>query len=158
MEERDIGMVGWLGFQLYRVALVTGLRQRGFSDLRDWDGNLLRYLQDRSATVMEVARLFGVTKQAASQQITSFVDRGYGVRVAVDSDARVRAVALSDRGRAARRASIEIAGEVESQLVARLGARAVASWRKVAEALAELYLPDAPELVRIAAGLSSVTT
>jgi hypothetical protein len=50
------------------VALVRGLRQRGFSDLRDWDGNLLRYPQDRSATVMEVARLFGVTKQAASSK------------------------------------------------------------------------------------------
>jgi DNA-binding MarR family transcriptional regulator len=157
MEERDIGMVGWLGFQLYRVALGKGLAQRGFSDLRDWDGNLLRYLQGRSATVMEVARLFGVTKQAASQQIASFVERGYGVRVAADGDARVRAVALSERGRAARRAAIEIAGEVEAQLVARLGSRAVASWRKVNQTLAELYLTDAAELVRVAAELSSAT-
>jgi hypothetical protein len=38
------------------------------------------------------------------------------------------------------------------------GPDAVASWRKVAEALAELYLPDAPELGRVAAGLSSVVT
>ena len=67
-------------------------------------------------------------------------------------------MALTDRGRAARRASIEIAGEVEAQLIARLGPRAVASWRKVAEALAELYLPDAPELRRVAVRLSSVTS
>ena len=36
--ERDIGMVGWLGFQLYRVALADGLRERGFTDLREVDG------------------------------------------------------------------------------------------------------------------------
>ena len=148
-------MVGWLGFQLYRVALVDGLRARGFTDLRDTDGNLLRYLHRRSATVTEIARLFGVTKQAASQQVVSFVERGYGVRVTADDDARVRAVALSERGRAARRASIEIAHEVEAELVERLGPRAVASWRKVTDALADLYLADAPEVVRAAVSLSS---
>jgi len=153
--ERDIGMVGWLGFQLYRVALVDGLRERGFTDLRDTDGNLLRYLHGRSATVTEVARLFGVTKQAASQQVVSFVERGYGVRVTAEGDARVRAVALSERGRAARRASIEIAEQVESQLVERVGAGAVSSWRKVTDTLAELYLADAPEVVRAAIELSS---
>src|SRR5262245_4699140 len=101
--ERDIGMAGWLAFHLYRVALGERLRARGFTDLRDTDWSLLRYLHHRGgATVTEIARMFGFSKQAASQHVASFVERGYGARTRSATDARVRSVELSPRGRAAR--------------------------------------------------------
>jgi DNA-binding MarR family transcriptional regulator len=155
--DRDLGMAGWLAFQLYRVALGRGLAHRGFDDLRDSDGTLLRYLHHSGgATVTEVSRLFGVTKQAASQQLASFVDRGYGERTRLDTDARVRVVVLSQRGRAARRAVLDISDEVEAQLVARLGRDAMLEWRRVADALVDRYLDEAPEQVRVAAAMSSM--
>src|SRR4051812_37626905 len=118
--DRDIGMVGWLGFQLYRVALADGLRRRGFTDLREADWTLLRYLHHRDgATVTEIARLFGYTKQAASQHVASFVDRGYGTRTRSATDARARVVDLTPRGRAARRAAISVADEIEAELIER---------------------------------------
>ena len=149
-------MAGWLGFQLYRVALVRGLRERGFVDLREADWNLLRYLHHSGgATVTDIARLFGVTKQAASQLVASFVDRGYGVRTRRADDARVRVVAITDKGRDARSAAIDIADEVEAGLVERLGSDALRGWRGVTDALVEMYLDDAPEIVRVAAEMSS---
>jgi DNA-binding MarR family transcriptional regulator len=155
-EERDIGMAGWLAFQLYRVALAEGLRTRGFTDLRDADWNLLRYLQHRGgATVTEIARLFGVTKQAASQHVASFVDRGYGTRSRSADDARVRAVELTDRGRAAHSAAIDIAGEIEAELVGQLGPETMQHWRAVTDALVRAYADDAPEMVRVAVEMSS---
>ena len=120
----------------------------------DW--NLLRYLHHTGgASVTEIARLFDVTKQAASQHVASFVGRGYGTRTRPGDDGRVRVVELTDRGRAARRAAIEIADRIEAELVARLGRDALEAWRSVTDALIEIYLHEAPEMVRMAAEMSS---
>jgi len=153
---RDLGMAGWLGFQLYRVALACGLRERGFTDLRDADWALVRYLHHTGgASVTEIARHYDVTKQAASQHVASFVGRGYGTRTRPGDDGRVRVVELTDKGRAARRAAIEIADGIVAVLVRSLGRGALDSWRRVTDALIEVYLPEAPEMVRIAAEMSS---
>jgi DNA-binding MarR family transcriptional regulator len=126
----------------------------GFTDLRDADWNLLRYLHHRGgAPVTEIARLFGVTKQAASQHVASFVERGYGTRTRPDGDGRVRVVMLTDKGRAARRAAIEVADQIEAELVQRLGRDVLLAWRSVT--LIELHLGQAPEMVRVAAEMPS---
>jgi DNA-binding MarR family transcriptional regulator len=154
--DRDLGLAGWIAFELYRVALADGLARRGFTDLRDSDWNLLRFLDHRgSATVTEIARLFGVTKQAASQHVASFVDRGYGTKATSEHDARARAVALTARGRTARDAAVEVADEIEAELDAELGPDALRQWRKVTDALVTLHLDDAPEMVRVAAEMTS---
>ena len=153
---RDLGMAGWLGFQLYRVALARGLRERGFTDLRDADWALVRYLHHSGgASVTEIARHYDVTKQAASQHVASFVRRGYGTRTRPGDDGRVRMVELTDKGRAARRAAIEIADGIEAELARRLGRDTLDSWRRVTDALIEIYLHEAPEMVRMAAEMSS---
>jgi CubicO group peptidase (beta-lactamase class C family)/DNA-binding MarR family transcriptional regulator len=134
-------MAGWLGFQLYRVALARGLRERRFTDLRDADWTLVRYLHHSGgASVTEIAHYYDVTKQAASQHVSSFVSRGYGKRTRPGDDGRVRLVELTDKGRAA----IEIADGIEAELVRRLGRDALDSWRRVTDALIELHLQDAP--------------
>jgi 6-phosphogluconolactonase (cycloisomerase 2 family) len=70
--EHECPAGGWLGFQLYRVALARGLRERGFTDLRDADWALVRYLHHSGcASVTEIARHYDVTKQAASQLIVA---------------------------------------------------------------------------------------
>jgi DNA-binding MarR family transcriptional regulator len=153
---RDLGMAGWLGFQAYRVALARGLRERGFTDLRDADWNLLRYLHHRGgAPVTEIARMFEVTKQAASQHVASFVRRGYGTQTRLGDDGRVRLVELTGRGHAARRAAIEIADDIEDELAKRLGRDALDAWRQVTDCLIELHLAEAPAMVRVAAEMSS---
>jgi DNA-binding MarR family transcriptional regulator len=149
-------MAGWLGFQLYRVALAQGLAERGFTDLRDTDWALLRYLHHRGgAPVTEIARLFEVTKQAASQHAASLVRRGYGTQARPGDDGRVRLIELTDKGRAARRAAIEIADGIEAELAQRLGRDTLDAWRRVTDALIELHLAEAPAMVRTAAEMSS---
>jgi DNA-binding MarR family transcriptional regulator len=149
-------MAGWLGFQVYRVALARGLGERGFSDLRDADWNLLRYLHHRGgAPVTEIARLFEVTKQAASQHVASFVRRGYATQTRPGEDGRVRLIELTDRGNAAWRAAIEIADDIEAELTKRLGPGALDAWRRVTDALIDLHLAEAPGMVQVAAAMSS---
>jgi hypothetical protein len=60
------------------------------------------------------------------------------------------------KGRAARRAAIENADGIEAELVRRLGRDALDSWRHVTDALIKLHLHEAPEMVRVAAEMSSV--
>ena len=149
-------MAGWLGFQLYRVALARELRERGFTDLRDADWALVRYLHHSGgASVTEIARHYEITKQAASQHVASFVRRGNGTRTRPGDDGRIRMVELTDKGRAARRAAIEIADGIEAELARRLGRDTLDSWRRVTNALIEIYLHEAPEMVRMAAEMSS---
>jgi DNA-binding MarR family transcriptional regulator len=138
------------------VALARGLRERGFTDLRDADWNLLRYLHHRGcAPVTEIARLFEVTKQAASQHVASLVRRGYATRTRPGDDGRVRLVELTGKGRAARRAAIEIADDVEAELAERLGRDTLDAWRRVTEALIDIHLGEAPGMVQVAAQMSS---
>jgi DNA-binding MarR family transcriptional regulator len=104
---------------------------RGFNDLREIDATLLRYLHHAGgATITELARLLHVTKQAMSQHVASFVVRGYGTRERSPQDGRERVVQLTDRGRAARRAAIEFADLVETELIETVGASAVRGFRR----------------------------
>ena len=156
-EERpDLGLEGWIAFELYRTALRDGLGSRGFTDLREADGPILRYLHHvGTATVGELAEAFGVTKQAASQAVASLVDRGYALRAVDDEDRRSRTVSLSERGEAAHAAALAVAQREEERLVRTAGADAMAGWRAVNRAMREAWLDRAPARVRIAAEMSS---
>ena len=67
----------------------------------------------------------------------------------------MRVVVLTTKGRKARRAAITAANDIEADLVARLGPDALSAWRSVNDALAEMYLQQAPEMARVAAQMSS---
>jgi hypothetical protein len=62
---------------------------------------------------------------------------------------------LTDKGRAARRAAIDVADQIEAELVQRLGPDVLLAWRSVTDTLIELHLDQAPEMVRAAAEMSS---
>jgi len=153
---QDLGLEGWIAAELYRVALGAGLRGRGFDDLRPADWPVIRFLHHRgSTTVGELADAFGVSKQAASQAIAGLVDRGYVTRHEPDGDRRRREVALTERGDAARSAAVEVADAVERQLLGDVGPEALDGWRAVNAAMAERWLPHAPDRVRIAVEMTA---
>lgn len=157
-DERDLGLEFWLAFGAYRASLVRGLAERGFGDLRETDATLLRYLDHSGgATVTELARLLGVTKQAASQHVRSFVAQGYGVSEPSPDDRRERVVRLTARGRAARAAAIDFADSVEAELVAAVGPAAVRGLRRTLAHVVDSRLADAPEAVRIGVTMASRT-
>ena len=153
---RDLGLAFWLAYQTYQLELGRGLAQAGYPDLRAADAALLRYLHDRDgATVTELARLLDVSKQAASQQVASFVQRGYGVREPSPDDGREKLIRLTERGRGARAAAIDFADEIEGEMQTALGAEAVAGMRAVIDHLVETRLDRANDLIRASVVLSS---
>jgi DNA-binding MarR family transcriptional regulator len=70
-------------------------------------------------TIGALAERLQVTQQAASKSVADLERRGYVSRVRDPADARVRVVALTDRGRAA----VQRAREHRAALVAELGER-----------------------------------
>ena len=76
------------------------VREAGFDDVRPAHGFAFVRLAGGGATVVELARHLGVTKQAASQLVEELSRKGYVERTPHPADARARLVVLTERGQA----------------------------------------------------------
>ena len=122
--------------------LHARLAERGWSGMRPAYGYVLVTARARPTTVTDVARVLGVTKQAASQVVDAMASLGVVRRDPHASDARARVVVLTERGHELLAAVEEVYREQEREWSAVLGESAVARMR------ADLtrVLADAPEL------------
>jgi DNA-binding MarR family transcriptional regulator len=77
------------------------LQAAGFEGLRFAHGFLIQHLVDEGRPIGELAHLMGVTQQAVSKTVQELEGLGYVERRAADTDARVRVVTLTKRGRSA---------------------------------------------------------
>jgi DNA-binding MarR family transcriptional regulator len=104
-------------------AMADEIQQRlavdGLADLRFADGFVFQHLVDGPVTIGALAERLDVTQQAASKSVADLERRGYVARTPDPDDARVRRVALTERGWAA----IEGARRHRAALVAELGER-----------------------------------
>ncbi|RKS75634.1 DNA-binding MarR family transcriptional regulator [Motilibacter peucedani] len=81
-------------------AVQAGVRDAGFDDVRPAHGFAFLRLSGGGATVVELARHLGVTKQAASQLVEELSRKGYVERTPHPDDGRAVLVVLTERGRA----------------------------------------------------------
>jgi DNA-binding MarR family transcriptional regulator len=122
----------------------------GLADLRFADGFVFQHLVEGPVTIGALAERLEVTQQAASKSVADLERRGYVARVRDPADARIRLVALTERGQAAiggaRRHRVALVGELGERLgprrvetasrllddvVAQLGADAAVRGRRV---------------------------
>lgn len=104
----------------------------GFHDLRTSHGYVVQHVVDGARPVGEIAERMGVTQQAASKAVGELVALGYLLRETDPADARLRRVALSDRGRDAVETTRRVRAELESELGTALGADRVQELRAAA--------------------------
>ena len=99
------------------------LGERGWPDIRPLHGFALLAVRDGDppATVVSLAGLLGVTKQAASKLVTSLEQHGYVRRVAHADDGRAKALALTDRGARLLATVEEVYAEIEAEWTGILG-------------------------------------
>jgi DNA-binding MarR family transcriptional regulator len=105
------------------------LDRRGWPDMRPTFGFALLAVSEGDATVVSLAGLLGVTKQAASKLVASMEEIGYVQRSAHAADGRAKAVTLTPRGAELLAAVEEVYAEIEAEWAAVLGAGRVASLR-----------------------------
>ena len=89
------------------------------------------------------ASAIGGTKQAITQTVGVLVERGYVERTPDPADGRAKVVTLTERGREAAKASLEIADEVDRAWETVLGAEEMEAFRSRLTALVGAARPGA---------------
>jgi DNA-binding MarR family transcriptional regulator len=114
--------------RLFAMALrdfVTGLHERlaarGYPEARSSHGFVLLSARGGGITMVDVAELLGVTKQAASKTVEGLCAAGYLRRVPHPSDGRARLLVVSERGAAFLAAVEDIYAELEAEWAGLLG-------------------------------------
>jgi DNA-binding MarR family transcriptional regulator len=112
----------------YRL-MIDGLHNRlpaaGFTDVRPAYGFVLLATRGSGTTTVELAKLLGVTKQAASKLLGSMEAGGYVRRSTNATDGRIRNIELAERGEQLLVAVESIYAELEQQWAGVIGAPAV---------------------------------
>ena len=106
------------------------LAEAGYPDLRPAHAFAFQFLLRRDgATGVELAEFLGVTRQAASQMVDELERSGYVARKLDPTDARLRRIHLTDRGRVVLRLSAQLWTEQERAWSERIGPEAMAALR-----------------------------
>jgi len=132
----DFGILLLVAEQEFVRGLRASTAERGFTDQGRSDGFVLRTLGDGPTTISRLAERLEITKQGASQLADDMERRGYVERRPDPSDARVRLLHLTERGRAALKAARTYHRAYERRLRARFGDAAIDGMREVLAAMA----------------------
>ncbi|MBS1882739.1 MAG: MarR family transcriptional regulator [Actinobacteria bacterium] len=129
------------GRATYGRAIRKGYAEAGFDDIPSLGPRLLggiRRFGGSVGSVGDVARDFGVSKQAASKLIDTLVVRGYVERGTDPEDRRRLTLELTERGREAADIGWEATERVDRALERAVGADAVTQMRETVGALVAL--------------------
>ncbi|WP_426734919.1 MarR family winged helix-turn-helix transcriptional regulator [Myxococcus faecalis] len=96
-ESLDLGYLALFVGQRMNDQVLEELHGAGFTGLRHSHGHVFQHLLGGARSISELAKLLGVTQQAASKSVAELESLGY-VDKTEAGDARVRQVALSPRG------------------------------------------------------------
>jgi DNA-binding MarR family transcriptional regulator len=113
--------------------LIDGLHARlaelGWTDIRPAYGFVLLAARDAPITGADVARLLGVTKQAAAKLVDAMERAGYLRRTPSPDDARAMTLRLTERGHELLATVERVYAELEAGWAAHVGARRLAQIR-----------------------------
>lgn len=129
------------GRTTYGRAIRQGYAEAGFDDIPKLGPRLLggiRRFGGSVGSVGDVARDFGVSKQAASKLIDTLVIRGYVERGADPEDRRRLTLELTDRGREAADIGWAASDRIDRELEESVGPEAIAQMRETVGALVAL--------------------
>jgi DNA-binding MarR family transcriptional regulator len=130
----------------YGRAIRRGYTEAGFDDIPKLGPRLLggiRRFGGSVGSVGDVARDFGVSKQAASKLIDTLVIRGYLRRGTDPEDRRRLTLELTERGREAADIGRQASDRLDRELEEAVGAAAVAQMRETVGTLVGLGRPAA---------------
>ncbi|WP_146193998.1 MarR family winged helix-turn-helix transcriptional regulator [Streptomyces sp. MA5143a] len=125
------------------IAAITnyvehGLRAAGYDISPPRAGNVMRNLTPDGATIVDIARACGVSKQAVSRQAEALRALGYVVIETSASDRRLRIVKPTPKGLQTRHIADRLYEEFEADLEKRVGVADVAAFRRVMAAIQEI--------------------
>lgn len=121
---------------VFREGRTKHVTAAGYPDYTVRHGLVVRTLGNETLSLRELADRLGMSSPGALKMIDPMLAAGYLERVET-SDRRIRAIRVTARGHAARACSAAFHDRFEDELVAEVGADAVATTRAVLRRLAE---------------------
>jgi DNA-binding MarR family transcriptional regulator len=121
----DLALAALFAGQALNDEVLARVRARGYDGLRHAHGYVVQRLIEGPRPVGALAAELGITQQAVSKSVGELERLGLVERRPDAADARVRNVALTDRGRGAIEATRAARSEVVDELRDALGPRRV---------------------------------
>jgi DNA-binding MarR family transcriptional regulator len=131
-----IGALLRIPFETVRERMLTGLHERGYTDLIAAHLDIFQYPGPENQRPSELAAHTRMSKQALNYLLGQLEALGYLTREADTGDQRSKRIHLTHRGRAAIKAIREIVLDVEAEWEQQLGPRRFAQLRDL---LAQLH-------------------
>lgn len=120
----------------YQRRLDEAMAVAGFHDRQVPDGRVLRLCsRPDGATISEIGRQLGITRQGAGKVVTNLRDRGYVAVTASSTSGREKDVTLTERSVRYLAAQRKAARDIERQLHVELGQEGVTSLDRLLEVL-----------------------
>ncbi len=141
-----IGALLRVPWETVRERMLSGLHERGYSDLVAAHLNVLLYPGPENARPSELAARTGMTKQALNYLLGQMEALGYLTRAQDSADQRFKRVHLTPRGRAASAAMREVVMEIEAEWTQKLGPRRFAQLRDSLAKLSASTPAESPSL------------
>jgi DNA-binding MarR family transcriptional regulator len=124
----------WIG---YHLKLLAEMKAAGFAETGFPDGRILRIcLRAEQATIAQIGRELGITRQGAGKAVASLRDRGYLKLEDSPADGREKIVSLTGQAEAYLDAHRKAARRIERELRAVVGADAYEALYSLLDALA----------------------
>jgi DNA-binding MarR family transcriptional regulator len=136
-----IGALLRVPFETVRDRMLTGLHERGFSDLVPAHLDVFQYPGPENQRPLQLAAQIRMTKQALNYLLGQLEQLGYLTREIDSHDRRSKRVRLTGRGHGAINAIREIVKEVETEWEEQLGPQKFAQLRGL---LTQLYALATP--------------
>ena len=136
-----IGALLRVPWETVRRRMLTGLHERGFTDLVAAHVDIWRYPGPENQRPSELAAQTHMTKQALNYLLGQLEELGYLTRETDRNDQRSKRVRLTPRGRAATNAIYEIVQEVEDEWEQQLGPRKFGQLRSLLTQLHTIASP-----------------
>ena len=134
-ERRTLGLLLRRPYEALQARVYGGLAARGFPEIRPAHSAVFRHIGAGGSRLTELAARAGMTKQSMAYLVDSLAQDGF-LAVAPDpSDGRARIVRLTARGRRVWDALIALSTDAEADLAAKLGAKRLAEFRALLEAV-----------------------
>jgi DNA-binding MarR family transcriptional regulator len=143
-----IGALLRVPFETVRDRMLTGLHERGFTDLVAAHLDVFQYPGPENQRPLELAIKTRMTKQALNYLLGQLQQLGYLNRETDNRDKRSKRIRLTPKGLAAGKAIREIVQELEAEWEQQLGPRKFAQLRGLLTQLYAVVTPTSDQAKR----------
>ena len=131
MADKDVGFEIRSADLVIKRAFTSGMKRSGIDEYTSSHGYMLHFLinnSDRDIFQKDIEAAFSIGRSAVALSLNSMEKKGYVRRSSVDTDARLKKITVTDKGRAVHDTITDIIKYTESELVSGISSEELESF------------------------------